>query len=64
MRWPPPPDWPLQAHSRQVFCAPHRWHVQDIGEGEIVLLLHGAGGSTHSFRDLIPLLADLSLIHI
>jgi magnesium chelatase accessory protein len=28
-----------------------------MGDGPILLLLHGAGGSTHSFRDLIPLLA-------
>lgn len=57
MHWPPPPDWPLVAVSRQVFCRPHRWHVQESGTGETLLLLHGAGGSTHSFRDLIPLLA-------
>lgn len=57
MRWPPPPDWPLASLSRQVFCRPHRWHVQETGSGETLLLLHGAGGSTHSFRDLIPLLA-------
>lgn len=57
MRWPPPTDWPLASLSRQVFCKPHRWHVQETGEGPTLLLLHGAGGSTHSFRDLIPLLA-------
>ncbi|MEM6888209.1 MAG: alpha/beta fold hydrolase BchO [Pseudomonadota bacterium] len=57
MRWPPPSDWPNVARSKRVFCAPHRWHVQLLGEGADLLLLHGAGGSTHSFRDLIPLLA-------
>lgn len=57
MRWPPPSDWPNVAHSRQVFCKPHRWHVQETGTGATVLLLHGAGGSTHSFRALLPLLA-------
>lgn len=66
MRWPPPADWPLKAISRQVYCRPHRWHVQETGPQETgkdktaedtVLLLHGAGGSTHSFRALIPLLA-------
>ena len=57
MRWPPPPHWPLVAHSRQVFCKPHRWHVQEMGQGDVILLLHGAGGSTHSFRHLMPLLA-------
>jgi magnesium chelatase accessory protein len=57
MRWPPPEDWPNAAISRQVYCRPHRWHVQETGTGDTLLLLHGAGGSTHSFRDLIPLLA-------
>ena len=58
MRYPPPPDWPHAAHSAQVYCSPHRWHVQQMGQGDTVLLLHGAGGSTHSFRDLMPLLSD------
>lgn len=57
MRWPPPPDWPHANQSRQVPCKPHRWHVQETGQGETVLLLHGAGGSTHSYRDVIPILA-------
>ena len=57
MRCPPPPDWPHAAHSRQIFCSPHRWHVQELGAGDTLLLLHGAGGSTHSFRALMPLLA-------
>ena len=57
MRWPPAPDWPHATLSRQIHCAPHRWHVQETGSGPTVLLLHGAGGSTHSFRDVIPLLA-------
>lgn len=57
MRWPPPSDWPNVALSRQVLCRPHRWHVQETGHGDTLLLLHGAGGSTHSFRDLIPLLS-------
>lgn len=57
MHWPPPDDWPLSEHSRQVFCHPHRWHVQRMGKGPEIMLLHGAGGSTHSFRDLMPPLA-------
>ena len=58
MRWPPPPDWPNRDLSRQVICKPHRWHVQETGKGPTLLLLHGAGGSSHSYRDLIPLLAE------
>lgn len=51
------PKWPLHDQSRRVTARPHAWHVQEMGAGPLVLLLHGAGGSTHSFRDLIPLLA-------
>ena len=57
MRWPPPSDWPNASLSRQSLCRPHRWHVQETGQGETILLLHGAGGSVHSFRDMIPMLA-------
>lgn len=58
MRWPPPSDWLNKDLSRQVFCKPHRWHVQETGSGPTILLIHGAGGSSHSFRDVIPLLAE------
>lgn len=43
--------------SRQVLCRPHRWHVQAAGDGPTILLIHGAGGATQSFRHLFPLLA-------
>lgn len=49
--------WPNRAASRFVACRPHRWHVQEMGAGPSLLLLHGAGGATHSWRDLMPLLA-------
>lgn len=52
-----PADWPYRSASRHVLCQPHLWHVQDIGAGPTVILLHGAGGATHSFRHMIPLLA-------
>ncbi|MDO9526140.1 MAG: alpha/beta fold hydrolase, partial [Gemmobacter sp.] len=52
-----PLDWPFRTASRHIQCAPHLWHVQDIGTGPVVLLIHGAGGGTHSFRHLIPLLS-------
>ncbi len=51
-------EWPNAAHSRFVNCRPHRWHVQEMGEGPLALLLHGAGGATHSWRDVMPLLAQ------
>ena len=52
-------DWPNRAHSRFVSCRPHRWHLQEMGPeaAPVVLLLHGAGASSHSFRDLMPALA-------
>ncbi len=35
-----------------------RWHVQVMGEGPELLLLHGTGASTHSWRDVMPKLAQ------
>lgn len=58
MRWPADAkDWPLAEYSRQVLHRPHRWHVQEAGTGPTILLIHGAGGATHSFRGLLPILA-------
>ena len=34
-----------------------RWHVRVRGQGPTVLLLHGTGASSHSWRGLAPLLA-------
>lgn len=48
--------WPLSEHSRFITCKPHRWHVQEAGSGPSVLLIHGAGGATHSWRQLFTLL--------
>lgn len=50
-------DWPHAQTSRFVLCKPHRWHIQEMGSGPLILLLHGAGGSTQSWRHLMPLLA-------
>lgn len=51
-------DWPLRAHSRFVKAGPLTWHVQRLGAGPAVLLIHGTGASTHSWRDVAPLLAE------
>ncbi|MEO1139193.1 MAG: alpha/beta fold hydrolase BchO [Pseudomonadota bacterium] len=51
------PNWPLSEHSRRVRFRPHDWHVQELGEGPTLLLLHGAGATTHSWRDLVPRLS-------
>ncbi|MFZ5963595.1 alpha/beta fold hydrolase BchO [Thalassococcus sp. BH17M4-6] len=52
------PGWPNSDCSSLITLRPHRWHVQQKGGGPTLLLLHGAGGSTHSFRDLLPGLAQ------
>lgn len=58
MRWPrDAQDWPLTEYSRLVLNRPHRWHVQEAGQGDVLLLIHGAGGATQSWRGLFPLLA-------
>ena len=50
-------DWPNRAASRFVEAAGLRWHVQVMGQGPAILLLHGTGASTHSWRDVMPILA-------
>lgn len=49
--------WPNADASRFVEAAGIRWHVQVAGAGPALLLLHGSGGATHSWRDLLPRLA-------
>ena len=59
MKWPDDlADWPMADVSRKVLCRPHRWHVQDAGTGDTILLIHGAGGATQSWRGIFPLLAQ------
>ena len=50
-------DWPHRDASRFVVAGGVRWHVQIAGDGPPLLLLHGSGASTHSWRDLLPQLA-------
>ncbi len=49
-------DWPNRAASRFVQAAGLRWHVQRLGSGPTLLLVHGTGAATHSWRALAPLL--------
>lgn len=51
-------DWPNRVASRRLSAGGVDWHVQILGEGPILLLLHGTGASTHSWRDVAPLLAQ------
>jgi magnesium chelatase accessory protein len=51
-------DWPNRAWSRFVDSGELRWHVQVSPQaGSTVLLVHGTGASSHSWRGLAALLA-------
>ncbi|WP_198369320.1 alpha/beta fold hydrolase BchO [Roseomonas rosulenta] len=50
-------DWPNRDHSRFLRAGGIDWHVQVAGQGPVVLLLHGTAAATHSWRDVLPLLA-------
>jgi magnesium chelatase accessory protein len=53
-------DWPHRDASRFVEAGGLRWHVQSFGAGAdapSLLLLHGTGSATHSWRGLAPRLA-------
>ncbi|MGP9819142.1 alpha/beta fold hydrolase BchO [Salinarimonas sp. NSM] len=52
-------DWPNRETSRFVRAAGATWHVQRMGapDAPTLLLAHGTAASTHSWRDLMPLLA-------
>lgn len=50
-------DWPNREASRFVTAGGLRWHVQVMGHGPVLLLLHGTAAATHSWRDLLPILA-------
>ena len=55
-------DWPNRAASQFLRAGLTEWHVQRMGHLDaprpLMLLLHGAGAATHSWRDLMPLLAE------
>ncbi len=55
--WPIPMDWPGRAHSRLVGIDGITWHVQQRGDGPDLLLIHGTGGSTHSWAAVADALA-------
>ncbi|MFM9935322.1 MAG: alpha/beta fold hydrolase BchO [Novosphingobium sp.] len=55
-------DWPHRATSRFVTAGGFTWHVQEMGPEiagvPLLLLIHGTGAATHSWRGLMPLLAQ------
>jgi magnesium chelatase accessory protein len=44
--------------SSFIEAAGLRWHVQQSGSGPKMLLVHGAAASTHSWREIIPVLSQ------
>jgi magnesium chelatase accessory protein len=54
-------QWPHREASRFVQAAGLRWHVQRFGDespaAPQIVLVHGTGAATHSWRGLAPLLA-------
>lgn len=50
-------DWPHRAYSQFIEAGGLRWHVQILGRGPAVVLVHGTGAASHSWRGLAPLLA-------
>jgi magnesium chelatase accessory protein len=55
-------DWPNREHSRFLRAGGIDWHVQVAGQGPVVLLLHGTAAATHSWRDVLPLLAPHAMV--
>jgi magnesium chelatase accessory protein len=51
-------DWPNRDASRFLRAGGYEWHVQMMGSGPVCLLIHGTGAATHSWRDVMPLLAQ------
>ncbi|KAB1074816.1 alpha/beta fold hydrolase BchO [Methylobacterium planeticum] len=53
-------DWPNRAASRFVEASGLRWHVQVMGASDApaLVLVHGTGAATHSWRGLMPRLAE------
>lgn len=51
-------SWPNAAHSEFLRVGRQDWHLQQMGQGQTLVLLHGAGAATHSWGALAPLLAQ------
>lgn len=57
-----PADWPHRALSRSVRVGGLDWHVQQGGQGPLLVLLHGTGSSAHSWADVVPALWPLATV--
>ncbi|QDH34185.1 alpha/beta fold hydrolase BchO [Porphyrobacter sp. YT40] len=59
--------WPHREASDFISLGSKRWHVQRMGpekdkDAPPLLLLHGTGASVHSWRGLMPLLAESNTV--
>lgn len=54
-------DWPNRYVSQFIEADGYRWHVQDMAceraGAPVCVLIHGTGAATHSWRDMMPILA-------
>lgn len=50
-------DWPNRETSAFIEAGGMRWHVQRMGSGPMLLLVHGTAATTHSWRAFMPELA-------
>lgn len=50
--------WPNASASRRVRAANLWWHIQQLGSGPPMLLIHGTGASSHSWEGLTLELGD------
>lgn len=57
-----PADWPHRQASRSVVVGELAWHVQVMGQGPTVVLLHGTGASAHSWEEIMPRLAEVATV--
>jgi len=58
LNWPrDSAGWPHRDAGRLVQCGDQPWFVQQMGQGPTLLLIHGTGASTHSWRGMLPILA-------
>ncbi len=66
MKPPFPEEWPNIQYSSLVPFRGLEWHVQVArpahDPGPVVLLLHGTGGSTHEWADVLPALARHAIV--
>ena len=57
-----PEDWPNRSKSRFVEAGGVTFHVQILGEGPTIFMIHGTGASTHSWHRMIPYFEGYQLV--